>query len=380
MNSSGDIRHFRQCHAFASGGRKHEPAGTKALARSEMRARIVNGGSVPIEPALSAEQWTQQIKREVAQRAEVVRAAGIKAERSRRAPMEDEVLSITRDLVYGHATVHASTTPRLRPLKLDVYAAASAAPAGALRPALIMAFGGAFHRGNKEADEFNKDGHRNTPVSSYCRALASRGGVGFSIDYLLLQEDPDPGTTPVITEPERIPMGRVEVVRQLLGLPPATTRMVWAGIEAAADDMAAAFRFVQANAGPWGVDGQRIAVGGFSAGARTAINVAYAEGLPAAAVVSFSGFMADADLLRWVSSRQPGAPVCLFHGQADLPYIAQKRAAMREAFAAHAPGSQDWLVPGATHFYPHTAAAASHDGRIASVGEVVAAFLALTLG
>jgi tripartite-type tricarboxylate transporter receptor subunit TctC len=53
---------------------------TKALARPEMRARIVNGGSVPIEPALSAEQWTQQIKREVAQWAEVVRAAGIKPE------------------------------------------------------------------------------------------------------------------------------------------------------------------------------------------------------------------------------------------------------------------------------------------------------------
>ena len=51
---------------------------TKALARPEIRARIVNGGSVPIEPALSAEQWTQQIKREVAQWAEVVRAAGIK--------------------------------------------------------------------------------------------------------------------------------------------------------------------------------------------------------------------------------------------------------------------------------------------------------------
>lgn len=51
---------------------------TKALARPDIRARIVNGGSVPIEPALSAEQWTQQIKREVAQWAEVVRAAGIK--------------------------------------------------------------------------------------------------------------------------------------------------------------------------------------------------------------------------------------------------------------------------------------------------------------
>lgn len=294
--------------------------------------------------------------------------------------MDHEGISVTRDLVYGHATVQASTAPRLRPLKLDVYAPAEAAPAGAQRPALIMAFGGAFHRGNKEADEFDNDGHRNTPVSSYCQAFARRGGVGFSIDYRLVQEDPDPGTTPCITEPEHIPMGRVEVVRQLLGLPPATSRMVWAGIEAAADDMATAFLFVQANAGRWGVDGQRIAVGGFSAGARTAINLAYAEGLPAAAVVSLSGFMAQADLLRWVKTRQGGAPVCLFRGQADLPYIAQQSVAMREAFAAHAPGSQDWLVPGATHFYPHSAMATSHDGRRASVGDALASFLAKTLG
>ncbi len=53
---------------------------TKALARPDIRARIVNGGSVPIEPALTAEQWTQQIRREVAQWAEVVRLSGAKAE------------------------------------------------------------------------------------------------------------------------------------------------------------------------------------------------------------------------------------------------------------------------------------------------------------
>ena len=53
---------------------------TKALARPDIRARIVNGGSVPIEPALTADQWTQQIRREVTQWAEVVRLSGAKAE------------------------------------------------------------------------------------------------------------------------------------------------------------------------------------------------------------------------------------------------------------------------------------------------------------
>ena len=52
----------------------------KALARPDLRDRIVNGGSVPIEPALTSAQWTAQMRREVTQWAEVVRKAGIKPE------------------------------------------------------------------------------------------------------------------------------------------------------------------------------------------------------------------------------------------------------------------------------------------------------------
>ncbi len=52
----------------------------KALARPDLRDRIVNGGSVPIEPALTSPQWTAQMRREVTQWAEVVRKAGIKPE------------------------------------------------------------------------------------------------------------------------------------------------------------------------------------------------------------------------------------------------------------------------------------------------------------
>ena len=52
----------------------------KALARPDIRERIVNGGSLPIEPALSGPQWTQQVRREVAQWAEVVRKGNIQPE------------------------------------------------------------------------------------------------------------------------------------------------------------------------------------------------------------------------------------------------------------------------------------------------------------
>ncbi|MGE0798059.1 MAG: Bug family tripartite tricarboxylate transporter substrate binding protein [Lautropia sp.] len=48
----------------------------KALARPEIRERIVGGGSVPIEPALTAAQWTEQARREVGLWGDVVRQAG----------------------------------------------------------------------------------------------------------------------------------------------------------------------------------------------------------------------------------------------------------------------------------------------------------------
>jgi hypothetical protein len=48
--------------------------------RPQIRERIVNGGSTPIEPPYTAEQWTEQYRREIGQRAELVRAGGIKVE------------------------------------------------------------------------------------------------------------------------------------------------------------------------------------------------------------------------------------------------------------------------------------------------------------
>ena len=52
----------------------------KALARPEIRERIVGGGSVPIEPPLTAAQWTDQSRREVTQWANIARKAGVTAE------------------------------------------------------------------------------------------------------------------------------------------------------------------------------------------------------------------------------------------------------------------------------------------------------------
>lgn len=292
---------------------------------------------------------------------------------------EGGCLRITPDLVYGMARVHIHGQPQDRALTLDLYQPFDCEP-GDRRPVLVMAFGGAFHRGDKRQDEFEQAGQRNTPVAAYCAALARRGYVAASIDYRLVQEDPDPGATPVIGNPQGIPLSRVSHVRQLLGLAPATAEMVWAGMEAAADDMAQSVAFLRANAHALGLDAARIAVGGFSAGARTALGCAYGERSPVAAVVSLSGFMADDDLLRLVVPDRPLPPALFISGEHDLDYIARQADRLHGHFTRVGVISQAWTVPGAGHFYASDRRAVDILGRISSVGEVVTAFLDEVLG
>ncbi|MDA0707396.1 MAG: tripartite tricarboxylate transporter substrate binding protein [Proteobacteria bacterium] len=53
---------------------------TKAVSRPEIRERILSGGSIPIDPALSAAQWTEKYRREVKQWADIVRISGARAD------------------------------------------------------------------------------------------------------------------------------------------------------------------------------------------------------------------------------------------------------------------------------------------------------------
>ena len=63
---------------------------------------------------------------------------------------------------------------RYRDLKLDIYR--PRLEADQPRPALIMAFGGAFHRGSKGSEVFEGE-NPTTAVAEYCREFARRGYV-----------------------------------------------------------------------------------------------------------------------------------------------------------------------------------------------------------
>jgi acetyl esterase/lipase len=290
-------------------------------------------------------------------------------------PTVRHAVRVTRGIVYGHAMVQANAMPRSRPLLLDRYEPAVEPESGMHRPVLVMAFGGAFHRGNRQADDFGEGQHTNTPDYAYCKEFASRGWVASSIDYRLVQEDPDPGTTPIIGSPSQVPMSRVSRVREMLDLPPTSPETVCATIEAATDDMAAAVRFVRELAGPWAINPAAIVVGGFSAGARIALGAAYGERVGVAGVVSISGYLATDDLDRCVRGRPDEPPALLIYGEDDLDYIVRQTPTMTQRLAAAGRGSETWKVRGASHFYPGSSEAVRDDGRRATVEEAIAAFL-----
>ena len=266
-------------------------------------------------------------------------------------------IRVDRDIRYGEAEVGFGTDRRtVRPLLLDAFMPSGDVPPGG-RPALLLAHGGAFHRGAKDQDEFEQGADRNTPVHEYCERFAARGFACFSIGYRLTQERCGPLPQPIKRTRDRIQRDRIDYVRQLLGLPVATNEELVFGAEGAFTDVAQAFRFVQQNAPRWGIDTRRMALGGFSAGGYAAAYGVFALGLPASAIICLSSGMAPEDAEHYVraenADRYP--PVLFFFGEADLPGVAESE----DAVIAHAARARlrvrQYLVPGKPHFYDREA-------------------------
>ncbi len=189
------------------------------------------------------------------------------------------------------------------------------------RPALVLAFGGAFHRGSKEDDAFSDGVGTSTAVADYCRRFAALGIPSLSVQYRLAQTDPEPPAELVLTEPDLLPMSRIAPVRAELGLPPTTARGMAGVMEAAFDDVANAVHFIKARAGQFGVDPARVVLGGFSAGGRCAMYAAYGRRIGVAGVVSLSGPLVPADAKAYLARGGDLPPLLMISGKNDLDYV-----------------------------------------------------------
>jgi acetyl esterase/lipase len=279
-------------------------------------------------------------------------------------------LRTERDIVFAEARIgynKGQGPMQVMSLKLDAYL--PAVPAVTPAPAVVLAHGGAFHRGSKE-DDTGPGPNPNTTTAEYCRRFAALGFPSFSVQYRLAQTDPEPGRQPVLTQPDQVPMSRVDVVRAEMGLPPIEPRDMARVMGAAIDDVTAAVRFVKAHHGDYGIDPERIVLGGFSAGGRCAAYAAYGKRVGVVGVVSISAPLVPVDAAAYLArghERLP--PLLMISGERDLDYVCAFVPEVERQFRL-AGRQVEWArVPGGTHFY--AADSRTSDGR--TVFEVVRA-------
>jgi acetyl esterase/lipase len=185
----------------------------------------------------------------------------------------------TSDITYGSAKNLSNQTITL---KLDIYKP-PASDTVKSRPAIIWVHGGGFNSGNKTSPELVDESN----------TFAKKGYVNASIDYRL-----EPGGCSASGP---------------------TPECINAILEAK-QDAQTAVAFIRTHAATYGIDPTRIAIGGTSAGAITAMNVGYATAETPASAVRAAVSLSGANLFSTIG---PGdAPALLFHGTADplVPY------------------------------------------------------------
>lgn len=79
---------------------------------------------------------------------------------------------IKRNVVYGTGIIAASSKPFEQELTLDAYIPNTSGTEAILRPAVILAFGGAFHRGEKGDFQFKEDGASDSSMDDLCVGIS----------------------------------------------------------------------------------------------------------------------------------------------------------------------------------------------------------------
>jgi acetyl esterase/lipase len=212
---------------------------------------------------------------------------------------------MTPDITYGSAQnlSHQTVT-----LKLDMYEPKN--DKVTKRPVIVWVHGGSFCCGDKTSSELVDEAN----------TFAKKGYLNVSINYRL---EPDGCSAAVPTDT------CIEAIKE------------------ATADAQTAVRWLRTNAAKYRVDPNRIAIGGSSAGAITALDVGYDTSEKPAVGVRAAVALSGANILTPISAGD--APALMFHGTADT--VVPFAWASRTLFVARSKGLDAFLTswPGEGH-------------------------------
>jgi len=290
---------------------------------------------------------------------------------------------LTTDVVYGKGKVERDGKVVMRDLKMDVYESVAGFKVTS-RPAVVLVHGGAWHRGGRRYPPYEQFGGVHSMMEDYAQMLAPLGYVCFVIEYRLVPDNPVPDIAPDAEGLQRYELiltdagiERLTLVRSEMGLSLLTkddSLVLWNGILAGAEDVKKVVDHVRNSADKFGVDPDRIALGGHSAGAGNTLNAAFGLKADVAAIFPMSPAVIGFDMTQVVDS--PGLPpMLLLTAQNDLGAVLEGIPSLLTSVRDVGVTHEFVWVPGFGHFYPTGAVSLSSDGTRISVGQRVVKFL-----
>jgi dienelactone hydrolase len=278
---------------------------------------------------------------------------------------------VTPDVKYGEGKVNSNGEVAMKDLTMDVYSPKD--ESNEPRPAVILTYGGSFHRGNPRSP-YTGFGGQTTSMSQYAMRYAAEGFVVFTINYRVAPDNPIVDEYSGYTEENidvsvftnQAAIAQTNVIRQQMGLELLTDEnaepVLKAAVLAAAEDLRAAIHHIKAESDTYKINPDKIALGGFSAGAVTSINVAYGMQEDVSAVFINSGFVAGLKVENKIATSDSNPPIMMFMSDNDYPVVSMFTQPLIEVFKAHGVEYHFNWVPGFGHFYPGGAVTLSDTG------------------
>jgi acetyl esterase/lipase len=284
-------------------------------------------------------------------------AAAIVAIPARAADFTSKIfnVSITNDITYTTVDLNGGGTADM---KLDIYE-----PAGgnvpALKPAFVMLHGGGWTIYSKASDatEFPPSSGTfiNSSVTEYATEFARRGYVCVSIDYPKTYDFSagadyalGNGYLSGIGSDTAAITANLNALLTSLSIPTLSETHIINTIEAAIQCSVDAVDWLTANAATYGIDPNRIAMGGWSAGAITSAHSKNAGANVAAIWLnSAGGVPPDASL--FIDASTP--PTVQFHGTADGVIPVSAARAIRDELVTAGVTHEYYERSGGSHYY-----------------------------